>query len=114
MLERALVEELLGCFRRIDGIEELNKGPRIYRVEKRLLFHDNPLMHNTTVYVRLKSLAQEAQQDPVIQNNFHDFVTTLFYAVTYYLDGTDRAKLPNCLQKKNLSLSPGLQRRLGQ
>ncbi len=101
MLERALVEEILGRFRRVDGIAELNRGPRIYRAEKRLLFHDNPIMHNATVYDQLKSLAQEAKQDLVIQNNFYELATTMFYAATDHLNGTDRDKVVELLVKKD-------------
>ena len=98
ILEKALVEQLVERFRKIDGIKEL-LGEH-YRTEKRLLFNGNSSFHNEAVYRVLQTIADEAAKDPDIHKNFYEYTVTLFYAATKESNWASKDKVQELLKKR--------------
>lgn len=101
ILERALVEQIIDRFRRIDGIKELyGTNGRTFRHEKYLLFRLNPLFHNKLVYEQLSIIAQDTPRNPDIQKNYYEYAYMLFYAAIDHLDWTERDEVITLLKEK--------------
>lgn len=101
ILEKALAEEILDRFRRIDGIRELyGTDNRSFRHEKYLLFRLNTAFHNENVYKQLRNIAQESSNNPNIQKNFYEYANMFFYAALKHLDCTEKDEVINLLKEK--------------
>ncbi len=98
MLEKALVEQLIERFKKIDGIKEL--WGENYRSEKRLLFNENSSFHIEEVYNALKSVADEASNDPNVHKNFHEYTVMLFYGATEESNLAPMDKVQELLKEK--------------
>lgn len=101
ILEKALSDQIVDRFKRVDGIKEL-WGKDRYIPEKHLLFHKHPLFHNRDIYDRLKEISKESPDSLEIQKNFLEYVRMLFYAATEYVDWAEQEKARELLREKEL------------
>jgi len=101
ILEKALSDQIVDRFKRVDGIKEL-WGKDHYIPEKRLLFYKHTLFHNRDVYDRLREISKQAPNSLEIQKNFLEYVRMLFYAATEYVAWTEQEKARELVKEKEL------------
>jgi len=101
ILEDALGKDLSESFGRIDGIKRL-WGHDHYFAEKKLLFTNHKSFHNKRNYKRLEEISAKAGSDPVIQKNFIEYLSMLFYSASGKANWVRKEDTIEILKDKNL------------
>ena len=97
-MEKALVEQLVERFSKIDGIKEL--WGEHHRSEKRLLFYVNSSFHNEEVYRALRNIAAGASKNPEIHKNFYEYTVMLFDGAVEESNLAPKGEVQKLLEEK--------------
>ncbi|MCK5606014.1 hypothetical protein KAR91_29215, partial [Candidatus Pacearchaeota archaeon] len=99
ILEKSLLGQLFDRFQGSRGFGDLHDDKK--RIgEKQLLFTPHVIFHNKGNYEVLKSISKKAPDNPLIRNNFLDYLTMLFLAALHGFAWVDRTEALKLFQNK--------------